>query len=267
MAGRLNRVAVPAIPAAAGALRLVCYPLGTTTSDLEETRFEAADDIVVTGSRMMAFAPPPPPPPAPMAPPPPEDLGDLKLYRVPAPTTVASRGQKQVALLAQRAVPVERRYRRVVSPGQPLDGAPTMIVLVLKNDTLGGLGVPLPAGGTALYTERAGERRLLGLGAITDRTIGETVRLAAGVSSQVTLSQTIAAVRAAKAAAPKAAGSREVVLTASNANAFAVALDIPIGMAAQAIDAEGEDIGRTDGILTWSPHLPAGGRAELRYRY
>lgn len=267
VAGRLNRVAVPAIPAAAGALRLVCYPLGTTTSDLEEKRFEAVDDIVVTGSRMMAFAPPPPPAPVEMAPSPPEELGDLKLYRVPAPTTVASRAQKQVALLAQRGVPVERRYRRAVAPGQSLDAVPTSVVLVLKNDTQGGLGVPLPGGGTALYAERAGGRFLLGLGAVADRTIGETVRLAGGESSQVTLTQTSVAVRAAMAAAPAAAGSREVVLAATNGNPFAVTLDVPIGTAGQAIDAGGQDIGRTNGILTWSPRLPPGGRAEVRYRY
>jgi hypothetical protein len=269
VAGRLNRVAVRAIPAEAAALRLVCYPLGTTTSDLREEQFEPADEIVVTASRMMAFAPPPPPPPAPPAPspPPPEDLGDLKLYRVPAPTTVASRGQKQVALLAQRAVPVERRYRRAVYPGQPLNDAPTTVVLMLKNDKQGGLGVPLPAGGTALYAERAGGRLLLGLGTITDRTVGETVRLAAGASSQVTLVQVNAAPRQPSSVAPTTGGEREAILTATNGSPSAVSLDIPIGAAGQKIDAEDQDVGRTDGIFTWSPQLPPGGHAELRYRY
>jgi hypothetical protein len=269
VAGRLNRVAVPAIPATAGALRLVCYPLGTTTSDLREAQFEPADEIVVTASRV-GFLPPAPlavavsaPPP----PPPPEDLGDLKLYRVPTLTTVAARGQKQVALLVQNAVPVERRYRRAVYPGQQFDGTPTAIVLMLKNDEQGGLGVPLPAGSTALYAERAGGRLLLGLGAISDRTVGETVRLAAGVSSQVTLAQAIVPPGAPAVMAPGAAGSREAVLTASNSNPFPVTLDVPIGAAGQKIEAEGQDVGRTDGIFTWSPQLPPGGRAELRYRY
>jgi hypothetical protein len=270
VAGRLNRVPVPAIPATAGALRLVCYPLGTTTSDLREEEFEPADEIVVTGSRMMAFAPPPPPAPAPAmaAPLPPEDLGDLKLYRVPTPTTVAASGQKQVALLVQNAVPVERRYRRPVYPGQHMVGAPTAIVLMAKNDKPGGLGVPLPAGSTAIYAERAGGGRLLlGLGAITDRTTGETVRLAAGISTQVTLDQTLAAPRRLVGAAPVAVGSREAVIAATNANPFAVTLDVPIGTAGQTIDVEGQQVGRIDGIVTWSPRLPPRGRAELRYRY
>ena len=33
-----------------------------------------------------------------------EDLGDLKLYRIPIPVTVASNSQKQVALLEQPTV-------------------------------------------------------------------------------------------------------------------------------------------------------------------
>lgn len=270
VAGRLNRVAVPAIPATAGALRLVCYPLGTTTSNLRRKQFEPADAIVVTASRAVSFAlsvpPPPPPPPAP-APQPPEDLGDLKLYRVPMPTTVAARGQKQVALLVQTAVQVERRYRRAVDPGQRFDGSPTSIVLMLKNDRQGGLGVPLPAGSTALYAEREGGRLLLGLGALGDRTVGETVRLAAGVSSQVTVTQAISPPRGPVAANPEAVGSHEAVVTVSNRNAFPVILDVPIGAAGQAIQAEGREVGRTDGIFTWSPLLPPGGEAALRYRY
>jgi hypothetical protein len=139
-------------------------------------------------------------------------------------------------------------------------------VLVLKNDKQGGLGVPLPAGSTALYADRAGERLLLGLGAMSDRAVGETVRLAAGVSSQVTLTQLVAP-REAAAPAPGAGRAREVVLTASNGNAFPVTLDVPIGAAGQAIETDGREVGRVDGTFTWSPQLPPGGKAELRYRY
>lgn len=257
VAGRLNRVLAQAIPAEAAALRLSCYPLGTSTSDLRQQAFKEADEIVVTGFRaeapqMMLAAPAPPPPPPP--PPPPEDLGDLKLYRVPGQTSVAARAQKQVALLAQPAVPFERRYRLPVYPGQQLDAAPTAVVLAMTNEVQRGLGVPLPAGSTALYAQRGTDRLLLGLGAMTDRTVGETIRLAAGVSHQVLVTQ--------KTLAP-----REAVLTVSNANPFAVTLDLPIGSAGQKVEPQGERVARIDGIVTWSPLLPPGGQAELRYRY
>lgn len=259
VAGRLTRVAVAAIPAEAAALRLFCYPLGTTTSDLRANQFEPAQEIIVTAGRLVApqlmfTAPPSPSAPPPPPPPPPEDLGDLKLYRVPQATTVAARGQKQVALLSQTAVPFERRYRRPVYPGQLFDAAPTAIVLMLKNEKATGLGVPLPAGGTSLYARRGDDRLLLGLGAIGDRTTGETIRLAAGISRQVLVAQ-------------KRLSSGETLLTVSNANPVPVTLDIPIGSAGQKIDASDEAVARTDGILTWSPALPPGGSAELRYRH
>lgn len=258
VAGRLNRSAVPMIPPEAAALRLTCYPLGTTTSDLRVQQREESLDIVVTAARnrampapeaMYAAAPPPPPPP-----PPPEDLGDLKLYRVAEPVNVAANAQKQVALLIQAAVPFQRRYRRAVFPSRQSEAAPTTILLVMENETAAGLGVPLPTGSTALYARRGADRLLLGLGSLADRAVGETVRLAGGVSHQVQVAQTITA-------------DREAVVVATNANAFPVTLDIPIGSAGQQIEPLGAGTERKDGIVTWSPELPPGGRAELRYRY
>ena len=40
-----------------------------------------------------------------------EELGDLKLYRIPEPVTVAARSQKQVALLRRAGVQVRTLYR------------------------------------------------------------------------------------------------------------------------------------------------------------
>jgi hypothetical protein len=257
VAGRLNRVATPELRAAVSALRLVCYPLGTTTSDLRE---QEREEIVVTASRRFEMAPPmavmapaPPPPPPPPPPPAPEDLGDLKLYRVPETVTVSANGQKQVALLARASVPFERRYRRAVYPGQALDAAPTAAVLVLRNKTDAGLGLPLPAGSTALYAVGAdGGRQLLGLGTLTDRAEGETLRIAAGISTQVRVTQTLVA-------------PREALIVASNANPFPVVLDVLVGSAGEKI--EGGALTPVDGVATWSAALEAGGRAELRYRF
>lgn len=259
VAGRLNRIWTQPVERAVAALRLVCFPQGTTTSDLREQRFEEADEIVVTGSRMAppmmtaAFSPPAPPaPPAP--PPPPEDLGDLKLYRVPERVTVSSRAQKQLALLSQAHVPFERRYRKIIYPGQKIEAAPTDIVLALRNEKDAGLGVPLPAGDTALYALRGDRRLLLGLGNMTDRAVGETLRLGAGVSSQVMVEQAVLP-------------DRLVVLSVTNANPFPVAAEFPIAQAGGKIVSEGEPLAVVDGIPTWSPVIPANGTAELRYRY
>jgi len=258
VAGRLNRVGTPAFQAAVARLSLACYPLGTTTSDLS-LKSSQMQDIVVTARRrsedriapapMVLLAPPPPPPP-----PPPEDLGDLKLYRVPERVTVAARGQKQVALLSRVQVPFVRRYRRAVSPWQTLDAAPTAIVLEVRNEASSGLGMALPQGTTALYAESTQGRQLLGLGALTDRAEGETFRVAAGTSTQVRISQ--------KVVAPK-----EVRLSVTNANPFPVAIDIPIGSPGEKIAARGEALPRIDGIATWTRELAPGDVAELRYTF
>jgi hypothetical protein len=83
----------------------------------------------------------------------------------------------------------------------------------------------------------------------------------------VTLVQLSAAPRQPSSVAPTTEGEREAILTATNGSPSAVSLDIPIGAAGQKIDAEDQDVGRTDGTFTWSPQLPPGGHAELRYRY
>lgn len=256
VAGRLNRSPLDEVALRASALRLSCYPLGTTTSDLREPRLEAADEIVVTAFRVaapvMAMAVPAPPPPAP--PPPPEDLGDLKLYRVPERVTVAPRGQKQVALLARAAVPFDRRYRLAIRPGQPLAAASTRIVLQVRNTRQGGLGLPLPSGTTTLYADRDGERLLLGTGTLTDRAEGEMIRIGAGLSRQVLVEH-------------RPLEKDVALISVSNANDFPVTIDLPIGSAGQEIEAEGKELERIDGVRTWTVTLAARGRAELRYRH
>lgn len=256
VAGRLNRVFVPREAPDVGALSLTCFPLGTTTSHLRAEAFAPAEEIVVTGARMMAPAPPPvfaPAPPPPPPPPPPENLGDLKLYRVPERVTVAARAQKQVALLAGTAIPFERRYRRAVHPGQTVEAAPTAIVLQLRNRKEDRLGIPLPSGSTAVYAARGEDRLLLGLGTLADRAEGEVVRIAAGTSAQVTVAQ-------------RMLDRRDASVTATNATAAPVTLDVPIGAAGQRIESDDPALARVDGVATWTVTIPAGGRADLRYR-
>ena len=48
-----------------------------------------------------------------------EELGDLKLYRIPEPVTVAANSQKQVALLQRPDVQVELVYRQRLDPTDP----------------------------------------------------------------------------------------------------------------------------------------------------
>ncbi|WP_454882889.1 DUF4139 domain-containing protein [Sphingomonas oryzagri] len=260
VAGRIERQDIREIAAQAAKLELHCYPLGTTTSDLptiERYRRAAADsaeDIVVTGARRFApmayavAAPPPPPPP-----PPPEDLGDLKLYRVPETVDVSPNGQKQVALLVQHRVRFEKVYRARLYSWAAVSGAPASVVLRMRNEEKSGLGIPLPAGTTALYQPRGDTRLLLGLGTIGDTAKGEKARLVAGVSRQILVDQTVQ--------------GRDRHVSVSNGNAFPVNLEVAIGMAGEQayVDASAP-LERIDGIQTWSVVIPANGSAKLDYR-
>ncbi|KQM30604.1 DUF4139 domain-containing protein [Sphingomonas sp. Leaf10] len=256
VAGRLNRERVAPVEAAATRLQLRCYPLGTTTSDLREETFELADEIIVTAARItppppvMAPLPAPPAPPAP--PPPPENLGDLKLYRLPGRTTVAAQGQKQVALLRQDGVRYARIYRRKVGVGQPIEAQAVDIVLRVRNDKADGLGIPLPAGTTALYAPRGDASLLVGTGTMTDRAEGETLLIAAGTSRQVLVSQIRLSDRVAR-------------LTVTNARDVAVDVELPIGWAGSGVKAAG--LTEIDGIPTWRTTLPPGATATLDYRF
>jgi len=262
VAGRLQRRYIREIAAAAMRLELHCFPLGTTTSDLPAIKpYRQSDDeegdIVVTAARRMApmafalAAPAPPPPPPP--PPPPEDLGDLKLYRVPEMIDVSPNGQKQVALLVQPHVTFERVYRARLNIWQAVDAMPATIALRFSNDEKSGLGIPLPAGTTTLYQTRDGARLLIGTGAIGDTAKGEKGRLTAGISYQLLVGQTLDG------------RTRHVTLT--NANRFAVPAEVALGFAGQAaIERPSLAFTRIDGIETWSTMVPANGTAKLDYR-
>lgn len=259
VAGRLNRARIAPIEAAAIRLQLRCYPLGTTTSDLRAEMFEAAEEIVVTGMRVdmsalaRVYTPPPPAPAAPPAPPPPpENLGDVKLYRLPGRTTVAAQGQKQVALLRQEGVAYARVYRRRISPYQPIEDGAVDIVLRVKNDKAAGLGIPLPAGTTALYAPHGASRLLVGTGTMTDRAEGETLLIGAGTSRQVLVTHSIV-------------GDRRWRLTVTNARAVAVDVELPIG--APGFGAKADGLTTIDGVPTWRKPLAPGATATLDYSF
>lgn len=258
VAGRLSRQRVRRFAQAAGKLELRCYPLGTTTSDLRSRGAE----IVVTARRgemrmfdlampMAVMAPPPPPPPPP-PPLPPEDLGDLKLYRVPERVSIAASGQKQVALLARSKVPFERIYRVAIQPGQRIAGATARVILRMRNEETAGLGLALPAGSTALYARRGADPVLLGTGTLGDLTVGERVGLAAGTSRQVLAEQVIDAPATAR-------------VTLTNANPFPVTVEVPIGYAGSPTFKSATPLPRIDGLQTWRVTLPPNDTASLTY--
>ena len=257
VAGRLNREQWNQEQPRAEPLHLQCWPSGTT-SDIELEDFDAA-------------GPPPPPPPAYVAAPAMEmsqeivvtgsrinkasleELGDLKLYRIPERVTVASNSQKQVAMLEQDSVKVRTVYRSRISSGAPDESPQVTQLLITRNRTAEGLGLPLPAGRLVLFGSGRERPLLLGEGFVEDKAIGEDVEIE------------IAEAGGVNARAIKLSESSEWLLTVTNDQARPVAFEAEIYEDESNIRSATR-LGRRNGRPLWTVTVPANGSASLRYR-
>lgn len=261
VAGRLNRERVEREERAEDALHLRCWP-SLRTSDIPLQRPEpggagrgrrpmldsavpmtsvASEEIVLTGSRI----------------PPPETLGDVKLYRIPEPVTVAANSQKQVAFLEQSNVAVQAVYRQRLDPGEDGSTQRASRVLVTRNRTEEGLGMPLPAGSVQLFAMAGGRPILLGEGALDDRAVGEDVEIVIGEAPGVT-----------SLIEDTAWGDdwQDHVLTVTNDS------PAPVRYEAEFDVEEGDRLrprarlSSRHGRPLWAVTIPANGTATLRYR-
>ena len=258
VAGKLNRQRVWVDPGSANPIRITCWPQGRTSDIPQDVRVVDAEEVVVTGTRLMSAAPPPAPPPPPAASPErgvmaeEERLGDVRLYRVPISVTVAARSQKQIALLRQPAVKVTSILRLRPPLGQ--FDVQLERVLVTRNRSADGLGLPLPAGKVALFGRRDGHRILIGEGRIDDHAIGEKVEIPVAASTGI---------RARQIVDHRTEDGGGYVLTVSNDLSRAQTVEIELPLTAKALSAR---LVKRDGWMLWRVTVPANGRAELRYR-
>ncbi len=209
VAGQPRRqAAAPPLAQRDPALHLRCWPLDITSTHprlvwgrlpwpLDGSQWEAISvdafdsDLIVTAGKVrrspgvMAMSAPPPPP----SPPPPvmaeqEDLGDLKLYRVPVRVNVAAQSQKQVAMLEQSTAQFDRIYSAYLGSGST---RPSQLGIHLRSRNIKdrGLGLPLPAGMLALFEAVAENSLLAGELVFADKAVGEEVDLLIGTSPDV----------------------------------------------------------------------------------
>ncbi|WP_260596974.1 DUF4139 domain-containing protein [Sphingomonas endolithica] len=215
--------------------------------------------------------PPPPPPPVMMAPAPmerdmdivvtgshiarQEELGDFKLYRIPDVVTVASKAQKQVALLSKQAVPLGMVY---VSDIFEDGNEATVPTLRAKNRVADGLGLPLPAGRAAVFEQASGRPILVGDSTTDDKAIGEDIEFKLAATPQVS----------AEIDEVESKGRTSLYeLVVTNANRWPIAYEAKIAARrGAAIKGAGTTLGKRDGKMLWTTIIPANGEARLRYR-
>jgi hypothetical protein len=121
-----------------------------------------------------------------------EQLGDLKLYRVPDRTTLASRQSKQVRLMDQSDIPVDTVYGADLAPaGRESDSSvPAHRLLRTKNTVANHLGLPLPSGNVAVFGAYRGTKLLQHESASRDIAVNEEWEIDMGESADVQVSIT-----------------------------------------------------------------------------
>ncbi len=271
VAGRINRSDATRDDAGQRARRAAawlnrgagCWPAGTT-SDIEIRRrmmagYDApmemqmeADLIVVTAMKRNELgAMSAPAPVSVMARS--ENLGDLKLYRIPVPVTVAARSQKQVAFLQKERVQGVLAYHSRVQDDEP--GQPEMLFR-FRNRKADGLGDPLPAGKAVIYQESAVGRMVVGEANTPDKAVDEEVELTFGEPANVT--QEVVTQRSVD-------GTRgDHTVTLRNANPFAIRYEIDFPTGGKSFTIPGKLLAKP-GKRVWAATIPANGTRILKY--
>lgn len=177
-------------------LRLMCYPIGSTAAGsainyplppppplamAPQSVMELADGaIMVTGARMKRAEETPVAVTAVE-----EELGDLKLYRVPERMTVAAKGLKQVAFLQRDEVEGEMLYTGSCSAWDDATyPVAAGIKLTTVNDKKHGLGAALPMGGITIFEPSSTGDLLIGEENLRDYAVGQDVEIYLGESTQ-----------------------------------------------------------------------------------
>jgi hypothetical protein len=208
-------------------------------------------DIVVTGQRRSASFKTSPIPIAKLASA--EQLGDLKLYRFPTRVTVASQAQKQVAMLSKPGIKLRPIYRAEINS----DDARTWLVLRGKNTAENGLGVALPSGKAAVFSQAGDESLLVGESAIADKTVGEEIEFELGESDSVHTDVDVVREKGRFT-------SFKVIVT--NSNPWPIDYEAGIRIAdGAALRSPSGRLGKKDGYPLWSVTVPPNGTATLSY--
>ncbi|WP_229954513.1 DUF4139 domain-containing protein [Parasphingorhabdus litoris] len=257
--------------ATGGAISLRCWPQATTSDiqlrnraklgDLSSWHRDQQDVITVTAQRLsgavMEMAPPAPPVQAKQ-----EELGDLKLYRIPVPVTVASQSQKQVAMFEKTAIPFVQFYETQIWANDYQEATPLVTTLRFQNKKRDGLGLALPAGKLVAFKAAGGERLLLGEGGVDDKAIGEEVEVSIGESPLVRYQ-----LQAVENFDDEDSQWTDMVLTITNASRSAAQVEIKIDhQDNEELRKTSQKLGRKDGKDFWKVTVPANGERVLTYR-
>jgi hypothetical protein len=233
------------------------YPWGQPAPEAGYADYEGGEGIVVTGSRMkremlqetpmavnaISVAEL-------------EDLGDLKLYRIPEAVTVNAKGQKQVAMIVKPDAKFDRYYGAEIEEPDYIElGAslPMNIYLRSENKAEKGLGLPLPAGQAMIFENSPYGPLLAGEARIGDRAIGDKVELYVSDSSDVRIMVTQVSER-------RYQKGYKVTVTNARNEAVNVEVEVPFELRGRP-----KGLTKIDGVPIWKAMVPANGEASFAF--
>jgi hypothetical protein len=279
VAGKPNAKEEEAQDSAAGGIELKCWPQGRTHEIPETVRkpeiindlAEAGEgqSIVVTGSRIARPNLVSSTPVTVIATQ--EELGDLKLYRIPIPVTVAAHSQKQVALLVRSAVPFERGYTAYVRTDDRLaepSVRPVNMLLRMKNRSEKGLGLPLPQGQLAMFEPARGQPILVGETVIGDSAVGQDVEVEIGQSPDVLIAHRIIRDEDEDDDEDRRYNPKPQLHELELTNARAVPVTVEVVIPAYVpweVTKPSRKLGVKNGHRLWLARVPANGTARLTF--
>lgn len=209
-----------------------------------------------------------------------ENLGDLKLYRVPERVTVASRQSKQVRMFDRADIPVARLYETDLYANDDSQGfGPMIILLRTTNDKKNNLGMPLPSGRVAVFeTAETGQGRLLSAETdIRDIAVDEETEFELSESPDVQIRQTVESRTVTGPPPPVLPGSTDRIrrsptlevsrLEITNARPFAIAVEVRLYLddGQQVVRAD-HPVAQKNGRPIFRVTVPANSSLEIRYQ-
>ena len=264
-----------------GPILAQCWPRGST-SDVSEIRMfkrvrdelkanapmplamraASLQEVVVTGAKNVQQ----------------EQLGDLKLYRVPERTTLASRQSKQVRLMDRSSIPVNTVYGADVDVEEDdAVSTPAHRLLRTKNSAANHLGLPLPSGGVAVFGAVGGQRLLEHESGLRDTAADEEVEINMGESPdvQVTANKEKVAVGRAPDLLPlvpgvslrsvKIGAANRVAISNARAGGIEFELRLQLEAGARVVRAD-HALGAKNGRPIFRLHVPAHETVTVRYQ-
>jgi hypothetical protein len=204
---------------------------------------EALASVIVTGARNVQQ----------------EQLGDLKLYRVPERTTVASRQSKQVRLMDRERIPIARVYGAELAGDEPAPPTPAHLLLRTVNSAANHLGLPLPSGRIAVFAARGGEKLLLHEAGIRDLAVDEEVEIDLGDTPDVQV--------AVEKESRSAQTGDAIRVDVTNARPAAVNFELRLQLrAGDRIVGPDHPVGTKNGRPIFLLSIPANGSVTVRYQ-